>query len=566
MKANDKLNINVKADFSIVGIGASAGGLEALLTFLGNVLENSGLAFVIVQHIEKMSKHILVELLQSATTMKVVQVQENISVQPDFVYVIPPNKNMSIKHNRLHLFDYIESHTLELPIDFFFCSLANDQQEKSIGVILSGMGTDGTAGIREIKKKGGGVFIQEPSSTKFDDMPRSAIEAGFADVVSTVETLPSKIIAYVEHKKHIGLSEQDQTDRFMNYFDKIIVLIRSYTGNDFSSYKKSFIQRRVKLCMSSHQIDDIATYVSFLKENPQELHLLCKGFLIGVTRFFREPMEWALLKDKVIPELLAQRSPNDSLRVWISGCSTGEEAYSLAIVFKEVLDQVKNSKGFSMQIFATDLDYRAIDKAREGVFSVNIAEDMSTELLNQYFIKMEGGYQVVKAIRDMVIFAQQNMIKDPPFTKIDILICRNLLIYLMPEIQRKIIPLFHYSLTSGGFLFLGSAESIRNFTDLFKQIDLKSRIYQRIRPLIQTEAIEYHPPFDPAQSAVHQLTDEDQTMQSLSYKLVLQSYSPATVFVNDKGDILYIAGRMGKYLEPAVGKANWNIFPWIAKG
>jgi len=319
--------------------------------------------------------------------------------------------------------------------------------------------------------------------------------------------------------------------------------------------------------MGIYQIKDMTTYVSFLKENPQELNLLYKEFLIGVTCFFREPMEWELLKDKVIPKLLDQRSPNDSLRVWITGCSTGEEAYSLGIIFKEVLEQLKYSRDFSMQIFATDLDCKAIDKAREGIFPVTIAEEMSTQRLNRYFVQVDRGYQVVKAIRDMVIFAQQNMIKDPPFTKIDLLICRNLLIYLIPEIQKKIIPLFHYCLNSGGFLFLGSAESVRNFINLFKPLELKSRLYQRLRPLIQTKMVEYHPPFAPAQSAVNWPTDEGQYMQSPVYKLVLKSYSPATaVFVNGKGDILYITGRTSKYLESATSKDNGNIFSMVRQG
>ena len=581
MKENKNLDTNVrtknsegnapktdtaKTDFSIVGIGASAGGLEALSAFLSNVPENSGLAFVIVQHMEKNSKGILVELLQSDTSMKVVQAYENISVQPDCVYVIPPNKNMSIKNNVIHLFDFTEPHNLRLPIDFFFCSLAKDKQERSIGVILSGMGNDGTAGLREIKEKGGGVFIQEPSSAKFEDMPRSAIEAGLADVISTVETMPSKIISYLEHKPHMVMADKEHTDKLKSYFDNIIVMLRSHTGHDFSSYKKNTIQRRIERCMGIHKIDDIATYVRFLKENPQELNLLFKEFLIGVTSFFREPKEWELLKDKVIPALLAERSPTDTVRVWISGCSTGEEAYSLAIVFKEVMDQLKPFKDFSIQIFATDLDSEAIDKAREGIFSVNIAKDMSTERLNRYFVKVDRGYQVVKDIRDMVIFAQQNMIKDPPFTKIDIMICRNLLIYLTPEIQKKLIPLFHYSLNSGGFLFLGSAESVGNFTDLFKPLDLKSRIYQRLRPLIQTEPIEFPNSFAPYQSEVNQPSDEVQNMQSLADKLILQYYSPATVLVNGKGDILYITGRTGKYLEPAAGKVNWNIFAMAREG
>ncbi|MGH4050675.1 MAG: chemotaxis protein CheB [Clostridium sp.] len=563
---NETKNYNVKVGFSIVGIGASAGGLDALSTFLSNVPKNCGLAFVIVQHMEKNSKSILVELLKKDTSMKVTQAYEKLSVEPDCVYVIPPNKNMSIKNNTLHIFDYIESiepHTLHLPIDFFFSSLAKDKHESGIGVILSGMGSDGTAGLREIKENGGGTFIQEPSSAKFKDMPLSAVERGLADVISTVETMPSKIISYLENKQMV---DKNGEAKLKGYFDNIIGMLRSHTGHDFSSYKKSTIQRRIERCMVIHKIDDIATYVDFLKENPQELNLLFKEFLIGVTSFFREQVEWDLLKNKVIPALLEQRSPTDTVRVWISGCSTGQEAYSLAIVFKDVMDKLKPYKDFSVQIFATDLDQEAIDKAREGIFAASISKEVSNQRLDKYFVKVDRGYQVNKDIRDMVIFAQQNMIKDPPFTKIDIMICRNLLIYLTSEIQKKLIPLFHYSLNSGGFLFLGSAESVGNFTELFKPLDLKSRIYQRLRPLIQAEPIEFPNSFAPYQPEVNHPSDEVQNMQSLADQLILQYYSPAAVLVNGKGDILYITGRTGKYLEPAAGKANWNIFAMAREG
>ncbi|NNU74800.1 chemotaxis protein CheB [Clostridium estertheticum] len=564
---SDAIKIDTtKTDFSIVGIGASAGGLEALSDFLLNVPKNSGLAYVIVQHMENDSKDILVELLQGDTSMEVVQAYENIFVEPDKVYIIPPNKDMTIKDNVIHISDYRQPSALHLSIDFFFCSLANDKRERSVGVILSGMGSDGTAGIRKIKEKGGGVFIQEPSSAKYDGMPRSAIKTEVADVISTVEIMPSKIISYIEHKTNMVAEGQDQIEKLNGHFDNIIAMLRSHTGHDFSSYKRNTIQRRIERCMGIHQFDDIATYVGFLKKNPQELEVLFKEFLIGVTNFFREQVEWELLKDKVIPALLAQRSPTDTVRVWISGCSTGEEAYSLAIVFKEVINKLKPFKDFSIQIFATDLDSEAIDKAREGVFSENITKDMSGERLSKYFSKVDRGYQVVKEIRDMVIFAQQNMIKDPPFTKVDIMICRNLLIYLTPEIQKKLIPLFHYSLNSGGFLFLGSAESVGNFTDLFNPLDLKSRIYQRLRPLIQKEPIEFPNSFAPYQPEANQPSEEVQNMQSLADKLVLQYYSPAAVLVNGKGDILNITGRTGKYLEPAAGKVNWNIFVMAREG
>jgi len=581
MKENNDLNINVKTnnsggdspqmdrlktDFSIVGIGASAGGLDALSTFLGNVPENSGLSFIIIQHMEKNRNSILVDLLQKDTNMKVVQADDNISAQPNFVYVIPPNKNMSIKDNVIHIFDYKETKTIHLPIDFFFSSLAEDKKEKSIGVILSGMGNDGTVGLREIKKKGGGVFIQEPSTAKFQGMPLSAIEEGLADVISTVKTMPPKIISYIDNKPQMVIDDKGIAQKRRGYFDNIISMLRAHTGHDFSSYKKNTIQRRIERCMGIHEIDDLAIYVRFLKDNPAELNLLFKEFLIGVTSFFREQAEWELLRDKVIPQLLDGRSTTDTIRVWISGCSTGEEAYSLAIVFKDVMDKLKPYKDFSVQIFATDLDNEAIDKAREGVFFDNIAKDMSFERLNKYFVKVNRGYQVVKEIRDMVIFAQQNMIKDPPFTKIDIMICRNLLIYLTPEIQKKLIPLFHYSINSGGFLFLGSAESVGNFTSLFKPLDLKSRVYQRLRPLIQRSPIEFPNSFAPYKPEVNQPSDEVQNMQSLADKLILQNYSPAAILVNSKGDILYITGRTGKYIEPAAGKVNWNIFAMAREG
>ncbi|WP_199242609.1 chemotaxis protein CheB [Desulfosporosinus fructosivorans] len=554
-----------KVDFPIVGIGASAGGLEALIAFLSNVPKNSGLAFVIIQHMEQMRKDILVELLQSATSMKVVQAVENLSVQPDYVYVIPPNKEMSIQHGVLRLFDFIMPYTLHLPIDFFFRSLANDQQERSIGVILSGMGADGTSGLRAIKEKGGVVFIQEPSSAKYEGMPRSAIEAGLADVVSPAETLPSKIVSHLEQMPLIYSVDKDLAETELSSYDRIMILLRSQTGHDFSSYKKNTVDRRIDRRMGVHQIDKITTYVRFLQENPQELELLFKEFLIGVTSFFREPTEWELLKEKAIPALLAERAPTNTIRVWVSGCATGEEAYSLAIVFKEVLEQLKPSQDFSMQIFATDLDREAIDKAREGVFSANIAEDMSAERLNRYFVKVDRGYQVIKTIRDMVIFAQQNMIKDPPFTRIDILTCRNLLIYLTPELQKKLMPLFHYSLNPGGFLFLGSAEAVGNFTDLFKPLDRKSRLYKRRQPLLQAEPVKFPTSFAPAQAATNQSV-KVQNIQSLADKLILQFYSPPTVLVNAKGDILYITGRTGKYLEPAAGKVNWNIFAMAREG
>ena len=558
-----------RSTFPIVGIGASAGGLEALELFLQNVPAESGMAIVIVQHLDPTRAGIMPELLQRATAMKVIQVKDRTRVKPDCVYVIPPNKEMSILRGVLHLLDPVAPRGLRLPIDFFLRSLADDSEERSIGVILSGMGTDGTLGLKAIKGKAGVVFVQDPASAKFDGMPRSAIEAGLADVVAPVEALPGKIIAYLHHVPLIakpGLAEEDQSH---SAFEKVVILLRAQTGHDFSFYKKNTVYRRIERRMGIHQIDRIATYVRFLQENPEELELLFKELLIGVTSFFRDPAAWEVLKAQVIPALLKDRPLSQALRVWIPACATGEEAYSLAIVFREALEQFKPARSHTLQIFATDLDRDAIEKARAGVFPANIAADVAPERLSRFFVQLERGYQVSKPIRETVIFAPQNMAMDPPFTKLDLVSCRNLLIYLTPELQKKLLPLFHYSLNPGGFLFLGSAEAIGEFTDFFVPLDGKARLYRRLDSGPRAEPIEFPASFTPGRTGVPpppKALKPPANLQSQAEQLLLQRYSPAAVLVNDKGDILFISGRTGKYLEPAAGKANLNLFAMAREG
>jgi len=372
--------------FPIVGIGASAGGLEALELFLANVPENSGMAFVIVQHLDPTHKGILVELLQRDTPMPVVQVKDRTRVKPDCVYVIPPNKDMSILRGVLHLLDPVAPRGLRLPIDFFFRALADDQQEHSIGVILSGMGSDGTLGLRAIKEKAGVAFVQEPASAKFDGMPRSAIDAGLADVIAPVEALPGKISAYLQHVSLITKPGRAEEYTAQSALEKVVILLRGQTGHDFSLYKKPMVYRRIERRMGLHQIDKIANYVRFLQENPQEVELLFRELLIGVTSFFRDPEAWEQLKAEVLPALLAGRTSNQALRAWIPACATGEEAYSLAILFKETLEDLAPAKNITLQIFATDLDLHAIEKAREGVFLANIAADVSAKRLDRFFV------------------------------------------------------------------------------------------------------------------------------------------------------------------------------------
>ncbi|MCX6906278.1 MAG: chemotaxis protein CheB, partial [Verrucomicrobia bacterium] len=555
--------------FPIIGIGASAGGLEALEQFLAHVPAGSGMAFVIVQHLDPTHKGIMPELLQRGTGMKVLQVKDRTRVRPNCVYVIPPNKDMSILHGVLHLLEPVAPRGLRLPIDFFLRSLALDRQEHSIGVILSGMGSDGTLGLRAIKEKAGVVLVQEPATAKFDGMPRSAVDAGLADIVAPVDELPGKILAYLQRTPLIAQTEAPLEDKTQSALEKAIILLRAHTGHDFSLYKRNTLYRRIERRMGIHQITKMAAYVRYLQENSQELDLLFKELLIGVTSFFRDTAAWQQLREHAIPTLLAGRSPGQALRVWVPGCSTGEEAYSLAIVLKGAVEETRPKRPFTIQIFATDLDRDAIDKARQGLFPANITADVPPERLRQFFTKEDRGYRVRKEIREMVIFAPQNLIMDPPFTKLDLLSCRNLLIYLTPDLQKKLIPLFHYSLGPGGILFLGSAETIGGATGLFTAFAGKSRLFLRKESGLPPEPLEFPSSFSaapPAGLEARPPVKPPLSLQSLADQLVLQRYAPPAALVNDTGDILYISGHTGKYLEPAAGKANWNLFAMAREG
>jgi two-component system CheB/CheR fusion protein len=565
---------NEERSFPVVGIGASAGGLEALEQFLRHVPDRSGMAFVVIQHLDPTHKGTMVELLQRATRMNVLQAADLLQVEPDKVYVIPPGKDMSILHGVLHLLPQQMPRGLNLPIDFFFRSLAEDQQERSIGVVLSGMGSDGTLGLRAIKEKAGVGFAQSLTSAKFDGMPRSAIDAGLADVVAPVEELPGKIIAYREHAPYIAQPHAETLEeKALPALEKVFILLRAQTGNDFSLYKKSTIHRRIARRMGLHQIDKINNYVHYLRENTREIELLFRELLIGVTSFFRDPAAWDFLRNNSLSALLASRPSGTVIRAWVPGCSTGEEAYSLAMVFREALEALKAPKNLTLQVFATDLDRDAIEKARLGVYPANIVADVSAERLRRFFVEEERGYRVGKEIREMVVFAPQNIIMDPPFTRLDILSCRNLLIYLAPELQKKLIPLFHYSLNPGGILFLGSAETVGTFTGLFVPADGKQRVYRKLEAGTGAAPIEFPAAFLSKAAREGEVPPlhaagppASPNLQVLADHVLVQRFSPAAVLTSDKGDILYISGRTGKYLEPAVGRASMNLFAMAREG
>jgi len=554
--------------FPIVGIGASAGGLEALEQFISYVPENSGMAFVVIQHLDPTQKGMLPELLQRITKMKVVQVQDRMAVKPDCVYVIPPNKTMSILKGILHLFEPLEARGLRLPIDFFLRALADDQKERSIGLILSGMGSDGSIGLRAIKERNGIVMVQEPSNAKFDSMPRNAIDSVMADIVAPASVLPSRLIEFLKNIPVIR-SDPDSEVKDKSSLEKIIILLRTYTGNDFSLYKKNTVYRRIERRMGVHKIETISFYVRFLQENPKEIEILFKELMIGVTNFFRDPAVWEKLKETIIPDIISNLPPGSILRAWVPGCSTGEEAYSLAIVFKEVLEKINSHGGFSLQIFATDLDQDAIETARKGIFPSNIAVDVSPERLNRFFLPTDEGYFINAEIRETVVFAQHNIIMHPPFTKIDILSCRNLLIYLEPELQKKLIGLFYYSLNPKAIMLLGSSETLGTQSHLFTPLDIKMKIFKRASTPLSPEFFDFPVAF----SRTKPLIAENQipakvniNIQTLADQLLSNHFSPAGVLVNETGDIIYISGHTGKYLEPAVGKANMNIFAMLREG
>jgi len=555
--------------FPIVGIGTSAGGLEALELFLSHVPNECGIAFVVVQHLSPNHTGNLPELLQRSTSMKVQQVNGKSKMQPDHVYVIPPNKDMTIRNRTLCLHDPDAKHGLRLPIDIFLRSLADDCTEQSIGVILSGMGSDGTLGLCAIKEQGGLTLVQEPATAKFDSMPKSVIDAGFADIVAPAEELSARIIDFLGCAAPRWKSEEKKRDKEQSNFENITAILKAKTRHDFSLYKPTSVYRRIERRMGIHKITSIADYAQFLQKNAQEVELLFKELLIGVTSFFRDAPMWEELKNEALPEILAAYPEGGSLRAWSCACSTGEEAYSLAMTFREALDQVKQPDNYSLQIFATDLDADAIEKARKGLYPATIVAAVSPERLQRFFIKDDTKYRICKEIREMVTFAQQNVIMDPPFTKLDILICRNLLIYLSSELQKKLLPLFHYSLKPGGLLVLGSAETIGPHIDLFTGSNVSTKLFWRKKAILHN-GITFPTSFisnPPASSQLeHLMIKTADNLQLLADHLILQHFSAPTVLVNDQGDIVYISGKTGKYLEPAAGKANLNIFAMTREG
>jgi two-component system CheB/CheR fusion protein len=549
----------------VVGLGASAGGLGPLEEFLLNVPAASGLAYLVVQHMDPTHKTLLAELLQRATSLPVQEAVEARRIEPNSVYVIAPGTELTVVGGALHLAKPGEPRGQRLPIDVLFNSLARELGERAIGVVLSGMGSDGTLGLQAIKMQGGLTLAQQPQSAQFDSMPRGAIAAGCVDIIALPADMPARISSIIGPQPPPELPPAESAVE-ATALERILALLLEHTRHDLALYKSNTLVRRIARRVSVHGLDSMAAYADFLRANAQELILLFKEMLIGVTSFFRDPQVWTDLQEEILPVLIA-RPVRDSgpLRAWVVGCSTGEEAYSLAIAFTEALDACPAPAHRQLQIFATDLNADAIAAARTGRFAATIARDMTPQRLARFFSERPNGYQVDKRIRDMVLFARHDVVMEPPFTRLDIVSCRNLMIYFGTALQKRLVPLFHYSLRPGGVLLLGGSETVGRAQLLFRPLEPKSRLYWRNDNGDAAGTVVFPTHRRPTSRSASQETSlphlniPPANLPSLADQLLLQSHAPPAVLVNDAGDIVYINGRTGRYLEPAAGKANWNI-------
>lgn len=554
----------------IVGIGASAGGLEAFQQLLASLPNDSGMGFVLVQHLAPDHESVLSELLTRSTKMPVVEVREGVKVEADRVYVIPPNKDMSIVDGVLHLAPLQPNRARRMPIDLFLRSLAEDQHGRAIGVILSGTASDGTLGLHDIKALGGVTFAQEEGSAKYNAMPRNAIAAGNVDFVLPPAMIARELDRIARHI-HVFVSEEQPEAQeagpgpLEDVLGKILAVLRNVSGVDFSFYKPGTVKRRISRRMFLRKIENMQAYLQYLRKNPEEVEALFNDVLINVTGFFRDPEAFEALQRQIFPHILNKKEPNSPIRIWVPGCSTGEEPYSIAIEILDYLgDMAANNR---VQIFATDVSEAIIQKARSGMYSESIALDIPADRLRRYFQKCDGGYQISKTIRDMCVFAKQDITKDPPFSKLDMISCRNVMIYMGQVLQKRIIPVFHYALVEDGILFLGSSETTGGFGDLFKPVDRKYKIYTKravsvpvnfdLIPQSGTENVPEMKDDLPAGSG---------DLQKIVDQILLSRYVPACVMVDDRLDIVRFIGQTGRFLEPAAGDASLNLLKMVKTG
>lgn len=527
---------------------------------------DTGIAFMVIQHLSSQGKSMLGDLLQKHTPMKVATVEDLMKVEPNRVYLNPSDKHVAIFNGAFHLTDPVKIPGTSYPIDHFFRSLADDLSERAICIILSGTGTDGTLGLKAVKEAGGMAIVQEPRQAKFDGMPLSAVSTGLVDHVLPVERMAREIISYAG-QPYLKVQKKDKLEdkNFTSYMQKVLLLIRSVTGSDFTQYKQSTIHRRVKRRMALHKIESIADYHRYLQENTTEVHQLFKDLLILVTSFFRDPGVFEVLAEKVIPDILTRSDEGRPVRVWVPGCATGEEAVSLAMLFVEAGERLK--KHVNLQIFATDIDPEAVQRARAAEYSEAVGAEVSPERLKRFFIKKDRSYKLKSEIRDMIVFAVKDIVTDPPFSNLDLVSCRNLLIYLDPAPQGKILTLFHYTLNPDGYMLLGTSESIGEHSDLFAPVDVKSKIFRAKKVVSPRVALDL-----PIGGAAHggptyhgRGMHKAMDVKGIVEKALLDEYAPACVLIDENYDILYFQGQTDRYLSPPRGAPTFNLLKIVSE-
>lgn len=565
-------SLSAPPSFPIVGVGASAGGLEAFMEMFRGLPPNTGLAFVLVQHLSPQHVSMLSTFVQKTTRMQVEEVRDGMNVAPNRIYVIPPNAMLKIFHGVLHLSPMPEPHSGCMPVNFFLQSLAQDQGNLAIGVILSGTGTDGANGLKEIKADGGISIVQKPETAKFDGMPKAAISAAMPDYILPVEGISHELIRIAQHptlRQKLVIEETKPTFEEEQVLLKIFILIRKTTKIDFSTYKYPTISRRIKRRMVLHRVDTLSHYLAYLQETPAEVRALFEDLLINVTDFFRDAEAFESLKTNVFPEMMKNRTPGTAIRIWVPGCSTGEEVYSIAISLFEFLGD--SASKFSIQIYGTDICESAIKIARAGLYPETASQKISSERLERFFRKEQGGYRITKVVRDSCIFSIQDVTSQPPINRLDLLSCRNLMIYLSSGIQKKLLDTFYYALNPNGFLMLGSAESVGSAASLFAVVDKKYKIY-----LKKSSTLIARPDFQsiyqyPAPSMEFQVRSAfpnpvpvkkgDPVFEA--ERLVLDQFAPAWVLVDQNLDIVQFRGATAPFIQPARGQPTWNLLKML---